>query len=81
MYKMLIKEYRKEMNLSQRELSEKSGVSKSYISELEKAKYDATCTIIIQICLALKISPNELLNWDEIKTHKIEDIMTYLNNN
>lgn len=56
-------------------LSEISSISKSYLSELKRGKYEATESKIIRLSLALNITPNELLGWDEL----VENIKKNLN--
>lgn len=51
---------RKKRKLSQRQLSKKAGVSRSYISELESGKYDPS-KVIVKLCIALECEPNELI--------------------
>lgn len=57
---------RKEKGLTLAKLSQMSSISASYLSEVEKGKYEATESKIIRLSLALSVSPNELLGWDEI---------------
>ena len=63
---MKLKEIRKKRNLSQYKVAELTGVSQNYISDLETEKHEATESIIIQLCIGLKIDPNTLLGWDEL---------------
>lgn len=60
-----IKEIRIKKKLSQKQLAEMSGVSKSYLSELEN---DLKCPTILVLC---KIA-------DSLKV-KVEDLYTYKN--
>lgn len=73
---MNLKNIRKEKNLTLTKLSKISSISVSYLSELEKGKYEATESKIIRLSLALGVTPNELLGWDEI----IENLKSKLNN-
>ena len=57
-----VKELREELGLTQGQLSIKSGVSKSYISEIESGKYDPTVSIVCKLCKALKCTPNDLID-------------------
>lgn len=53
---------RKDNDLSQKELSTLSGVSRSYISEIEKDTHNNISIIILcSLCKALKTTPNELI--------------------
>ncbi|MBL4933024.1 helix-turn-helix transcriptional regulator [Clostridium paridis] len=57
------KEYRKINKLSISQLSYKSKVARSYISELEEGKYDNPgIQVVCKLCKALKITPNDLIN-------------------
>jgi transcriptional regulator with XRE-family HTH domain len=61
-----LEELRKKKKWSQRQLGKKSGVSRSYISELEAEKYDPS-KVIVKLCIALKCEPNQLITgWEEI---------------
>ena len=73
---MNLKNIRKEKGLTLSKLSSISSISTSYLSELEKGKYEATESKIIRLSLALGITPNELLGWEEI----IENLKSNLNN-
>lgn len=64
MYKHKIKEFRNFKNLTQKQLSLRSGVSQNYISEIENYKYDLTVTTLVLICLGLEVTPNKILNWE-----------------
>lgn len=56
-----IKEYREKQNMSQEELSEKSGVSRTIISELETGKRSVTKTdTLCKIALALNVTIREI---------------------
>lgn len=66
---MRLNELRNERGISLRTLSKICGISLGYLSELEKGKYEATESKIIRLSLALGISPNELLGFDEILTN------------
>ncbi|WP_300902299.1 helix-turn-helix domain-containing protein [uncultured Clostridium sp.] len=72
---MNLKNIRKEKNLTLTKLSKISSISVSYLSELEKGKYEATESKIIRLSLALGVTPNELLGWDEI----VENLKSKLN--
>lgn len=62
-----LKEMRIRKNITQSELSILSGVSRSYISELENNDHTATVYIICKLCKALKITPNELIKEEYYK--------------
>lgn len=63
---MNLKSIRKEKGLTLSKLSSISSISTSYLSELEKGKYEATESKIIRLSLALGITPNKLLGWEVI---------------
>lgn len=63
---MNLREIRKSKNMTLDKLSKISSVSTSYLSELENGKYEATESKIIRLSLAMNITPNELLGWDEL---------------
>ncbi len=67
-----LKTVRKQKKMTQQELADKSGVSRNYISDLEHLKHEPGITMLLQLCIALKMSPNELLKWEEIKNDDIE---------
>jgi transcriptional regulator with XRE-family HTH domain len=52
---------RKSRGWTQRELSEKSGVSRSFISELERDGHMATIDTLCKLCRGLEVTPNELI--------------------
>ena len=62
---MRLQEVRKQ-GISLSKLSKISGISASYLSELEKGKYEATESKIIRLSLALGITPNDLLGFDDL---------------
>ncbi len=63
---MRLQEVRKKQGISLSKLSKISGISASYLSELEKGKYEATESKIIRLSLALGITPNDLLGFDDL---------------
>lgn len=58
--------YRKEKNFSVYKLHKLTGISRSYLSEIEKGKSDPTASKILILCLVLDITPNDLLNWNTV---------------
>ncbi|CEG23726.1 HTH-type transcriptional regulator PuuR [Planococcus massiliensis] len=60
-----IKKLRTERSLSLKELSEKSGVSVSMISQIERRNTDPTLTTLYKLCAGLNISISALLGTDE----------------
>lgn len=58
---MKIKEYRLKSNLTQQELADKIGISKSYISELENNLKYPSVKILIHLSVILNVTTDELL--------------------
>ena len=58
----LIKAYREAKGWTQTKLAKESGVSQTYISELEAGKYLPNLSILRKLAFALGISISELLN-------------------
>lgn len=58
---------------SQRELSEKSGVSNAAISRYENDLQEPTVSILKALCLSLDISSDELLCLDKLKELKEDE--------
>jgi putative transcriptional regulator len=56
-----LEKVRSDKNITQKELSIMSGLSKSYISELESGKYSSTIKVICKLCKALGCTPNDLV--------------------
>ena len=52
-----IKKYRKLRNLTQEQLSEKSGISNDYLSEIERGKKVPSLKRILMLAKALEIDP------------------------
>lgn len=57
---LLIKEIRKQQNITLDELSKKSGVSKSHINDIENNKKEPTLTIAVAIAKALNVQLTDL---------------------
>lgn len=57
----IIKNIRISCSLSQEELSNRTGLDRTYISLLETGKRNPTLVTIIKICKALDILPSELM--------------------
>lgn len=60
-----IKSYREKRNFTQTKLAEISGVSQTYISELESNKSQPTVAVVVKLAKALGISVDKLLEDDE----------------
>lgn len=48
-------------------LSKVTGISRRHITKIETGQSSPTADKIIEICLALGITPNELLGWEAIE--------------
>lgn len=62
---MLLKNYREKLGWTQKKLSQVSGVSQTYISELEAGKFQPTIKILKKLSSALGVSITELLKEQE----------------
>ncbi|BFK81451.1 hypothetical protein I3900191A7_15960 [Clostridium baratii] len=59
---LILKRMRTEQHLTQSELSKRSGVSRSYIVEIESNVYtNITILILCDFCKALNCTPNDLI--------------------
>ena len=57
-----VRNLRNSKGLSQEQLALAAEVDRSYISEIELAKFSASIDILEQIALALEVDPQELFN-------------------
>lgn len=57
---LLIKEIRKQKNITLDELSRRSGVSKTHINDIENNRKEPTLTIAISIAKALNVQLTDL---------------------
>lgn len=60
-FAMNLRRARNAANLTQEELADRAGIDRSYVSELEGAKYAATLDIIEALAAALEVEPTSLL--------------------
>ena len=58
---MRLKQLRTEREMSQRELAEKAGISREYLTRLEAARQDPTLGTLEKLAKALKVPVEELL--------------------
>ena len=72
----VLQKIREEKNLSKTEVAERACMSLTYLGQLESGEYGLTFTKLINICNALEISPNELLE-DFIIGDKVNDDLIY----
>lgn len=63
-----LEEIRKEKGVSIYKLHKITGMSRSYLTDIERGKSEPTSGKIISLCLVLGITPNELLGWDNFVT-------------
>jgi len=56
-----LKQLRTEREMSQRELAEKAGISREYLTRLEAARQDPTLSTLEKLAKALKVPVEELL--------------------
>ena len=62
----IIREARKQLNLSQKELAEKMGVKQSLVSRWESGECNYTIDTLVEIANALKLSVQCPLTFDEV---------------
>ena len=62
-----VKQYRKKNKLTQEELSEKTGLDRTYISYIENGKKSISLKNIEKIALALNIREKELFDFSDIE--------------
>ncbi len=55
-----VKQARVQMNLTQQQLAEKTGVTRQTISLIEKGKYNPSLKLCLDICYVVNKSLNEL---------------------
>ena len=65
-----IKRYRQESNLSQEDLAFKSGLHRTYISDIERCQRNVSLSTLNKISMALEIEPYLLLKTEENHEHK-----------
>lgn len=62
--KSRIKEVRQSKGISVRKLAEMTGISKTYISDLENNKNIPTIYILCVLAVALEVKPEELFTYE-----------------
>jgi transcriptional regulator with XRE-family HTH domain len=72
MYKK-IKQQRMFLMMTQKELSERTGVSQTHISQIESGKHNANLQTIEKLCEALNLSISIESNTDEIVRNIIDN--------
>ncbi len=58
--KILLKDIRKERNISLEQLAKMTGISKSHLNYIEKQEKEPTLSVIIRIAKALNIEEKDL---------------------
>jgi transcriptional regulator with XRE-family HTH domain len=58
---MRLRQLRAERKMSQRELAQKAGISREYVTRLEAARQDPTLGTLEKLAKALKVKVTELL--------------------
>jgi transcriptional regulator with XRE-family HTH domain len=56
-----LRRFRAQRGLSQEELAHLAGVSRGYMSDLERSAYSASLDIVERLAKVLKVDPHELL--------------------
>jgi transcriptional regulator with XRE-family HTH domain len=57
-----LKRWREKRGLTQDKLAHLAGIASSYASQLERGEKVASLTIILKLCLALNLTPGELIS-------------------
>ena len=76
---LLISKYRYNANLSQEKLAGMIGVSTNFLGNIERGEKHPSVPTLFNICVALNLPPNELLNASvaqpacEDETHRLRD--------
>jgi len=66
-----IKELRLSKSLSQDDLCDRiEGLDSSYLSKIERGKYNTSATLLIKILFALEVSPDTFFDYEHHKTEK-----------
>lgn len=67
---MIIQNLRLDMNISQAELAERGDFNRTYISDLERGKKQASLSTILRLAEALEVQPHELMKFLEREIDK-----------
>ena len=59
-----LKQFRNDLNLSQEELANKTGVSRQTINSIEKGKFDPSLSLVFKLLKGLECSLNELFVYE-----------------
>lgn len=74
-----IKKYRKLKKLTQLELAKRANMSRSYLADVERDRYNPSVDTLKSIAKVLEIDPNSLLGVSQKEYESIEDIENALN--
>ncbi len=74
-----IRELREEQQLSREKLSEKANISNQFLADIETGKKGMTVETFIKICVALSVSPNDLIFGFKDTNKDTEEILSMLN--
>lgn len=58
---MRVKEWRERRGLTQEQLAEKAGISRTYLARLETARHDPTLSMLEKLAKALRVKVGRLL--------------------
>lgn len=61
MYTLKIKEFRNSKEMTQKQLADKVGISRSFLSEIENGDWDIKLTLLIKISRELEVHYSELI--------------------
>lgn len=73
-----IKEKKREMNMTNKILSDRSNISQLYLSQIEDGKYNISLLKFITICNSLEVYPNEILEEFLLGCKENEDRFFYI---
>ncbi len=73
-----IKRFRKESNMTQKELSKKLEVSISNVTKYERGQLEPNLAIIKKICATFNVSADELLNSDTKSSTLTDDFINFV---
>lgn len=73
-----LKRLREDANLSQKELAEKIGITAQSYNNYEKRGYKPTPEMLVKLAIALKTTPNDLLEFEKTSISDIEYADKYL---
>ena len=72
-----IKQYRNEANMTQKELAEKSGFSRSYLADVERGRYNPSIEALKAISEALGVNLSSIVD-SKIEDNKIKSYKEYI---